>query len=151
MHLNILAFDFDGTLAEDGRIAEATYQKLEQARAAGFRLLLVTGRILTSMTMDSRMNEFFEAIVAEDGAVVYFPQRDRTTLPFGHLTPEILKRLNLLGIPLEHGLAIVASHVPHDLPIAEVLRDVGGGAALEYNRGAVMVMPPGATKGTGLQ
>ncbi len=31
MHLNILAFDFDGTLAEDGYIAEATYQRLEQA------------------------------------------------------------------------------------------------------------------------
>ena len=95
--------------------------------------------------------ELYDAIVAEDGAVVYFPRRDIVVLPFGHLDPALLQRFATLNIPLERGMAIVVTHVPHDAAILDVLRELGGGATVEYNRGTVMVLPPGATKGTGLQ
>src|SRR5690606_12702232 len=95
--------------------------------------------------------ETFDAIVAEDGAVVCFPHRDIVTLPFGRLPDELRRRLDVLPIPLERGLAIVATRIPHDQVVFDLLRATGGGATVEYNRGAVMVLPPGATKGTGLQ
>ena len=92
----------------------------------------------------------FEAIVAENGAVVYFPRRDVVILPFGRLAPALLRSLEDLKVPLKQGIAIAATHVPHDETILKALRETGGGATIEYNRGAVMMLPDGATKGTGL-
>lgn len=151
MHLTVLACDLDGTLADHGHIAPETWEALRHAKNAGLALLLVTGRTLQTFAPEGPYAELFEAIIAEDGAVVYFPRRDDVVLPFGHLAPALLRRLEDRGVPFERGMAIAATHVPHDEAILAVLRELGGGASVEYNRGAVMVLPPGATKGTGLQ
>ena len=150
MHLNVLACDLDGTLAEDGEVAAETWNMLRRAKTAGLNIILVTGRTMDSFVSEGPYTEVFEAIVAENGAVVYFPRRDVIVLPFGRLAPELLRRLEELKVPLERGIAIAATHVPHDKTILEALRETGGGAAVEYNRGAVMLLPYGATKGTGL-
>jgi haloacid dehalogenase-like hydrolase/Helicase HerA, central domain len=81
---------------------------------------------------------------------VYFPRQDIVMLPFGHLSASLIEHLEALSIPLERGMAIVATRAPHDVAVLDVLRASGGGATVEYNRGAVMVLPAGATKGTGL-
>jgi hydroxymethylpyrimidine pyrophosphatase-like HAD family hydrolase len=150
MHLTILVCDLDGTLAEDGVVAAPTWDALRAARDQGMTLMLATGRTLHSFTPDGPFAELFQAIVAEDGAVVYFPRQDAVHLPFGQLPLELRERIIALHLPLEYGMAIVATHTPHDGPILDLLRGFGGGATIEYNRGAVMVLPPGATKGTGL-
>jgi len=149
-HLIVLATDFDGTLAMNGHVTPETWEMLRQAKTAGLSVVLVTGRTLESFITEGPFHELCEAVVAENGAIVYFPRRDIVTFPFGRLTPAVLQRLDSLGIPLERGMAIVATTVPHDEAILDVLREVGGGATVEYNRGAVMVLPLGATKGTGL-
>jgi len=150
-HLFILATDLDGTLAENGWVAPETWEMLRKGKTNGLSIILVTGRALETFITNGPFNELCEAIVAENGAIVYFPRRDTIAFPFGRLTPAVLQRLDSLEIPLERGMAIVATHVPHDAAILDVLRSVGGGATVEYNRGAVMVLPLGATKGTGLQ
>jgi hydroxymethylpyrimidine pyrophosphatase-like HAD family hydrolase len=151
MHVMTLACDLDGTLTDNGVISPAIWAQLGRAKVIGWRLLLVTGRLFDTFTYNGPFVETFDAIIAEDGAVVYFPHRDIVTLPFGQLPDQLRVRLDALSISLEHGRAIVATHIPHDRAVLEVLRDTGGGATVEYNRGAVMVLPPGATKGTGLQ
>ncbi|MFQ3661352.1 MAG: HAD hydrolase family protein [Chloroflexaceae bacterium] len=151
MHIMTLACDLDGTLAEHGQVAPETWGLLQRLKGVNWTLILVTGRTLKTFAPHGPFAEVFDAIVAEDGAVVYFPHRDIVTLPFGRLNPALIERLSVTGIPLERGLAIVATHTPHDLVVLQVLRDVAGGATVEYNRGAVMVLPPGATKGTGLR
>jgi hydroxymethylpyrimidine pyrophosphatase-like HAD family hydrolase len=150
-HLRILACDLDGTLTSGDTIAPETWEALRRAKRAGMAILLATGRRLETFDAKGLFAELCEAIVAEDGAVVYFPRLDRTVLPFGRLHPALLQRLAALSIPMAYGQALVATYVPHDGPILEVLRQIGGGAVVEYNRGAVMVLPPGATKGTGVQ
>ncbi len=151
MHLKVLACDLDGTLAEEGRVSAATWQRLRQAREADRALVLVTGRRLETFEGTGPFAELFEAIVAENGAAVYFPRSDSVLLPFGQVAPEVVRRLEALAVPLERGTAIVATWVPHDEVVSLVLRETGGSASVEYNKGAVMVLPPGATKGTGLQ
>jgi hydroxymethylpyrimidine pyrophosphatase-like HAD family hydrolase len=146
----VLATDFDGTLALNGHVNSETWEMLRQAKNAGLYVILVTGRTLESFITEGPFNELCEAVVAENGAIVYFPRRDIIAFPFGRLTPAVLQRLDGLEVPLERGMAIVATTVPHDEAILDVLREVGGGATVEYNRGAVMVLPLGATKGTGL-
>lgn len=150
MRLRVLALDLDGTIAENGVVAAETWKVLRQAKAAGMALLLVTGRTLDSFASGGPFAEVFEAIIAEDGAVVYFPRNDSVMLPFGRVSPEVRKRLEALDVPLERGSAIDSTRVPHDERVLQVLRETGGGATVEYNKGAVMVLPPGATKGTGL-
>ncbi len=151
MHLNVLACDLDGTLAEHGEVAAETWEVLRRARLAGLVIILVTGRTLANLPDHDLFAELCEAIVSENGAAIYFPRRDAVELPFGRLSPMLLKSLQAIEIPLERGMAIAATHVPYDREILKVLHYAGGGATVEYNRGAVMVLPPGATKGTGLR
>lgn len=150
MHLTVLACDLDGTLAENNEVAPETWEMLRQARLAGLVIILVTGRIMAELPAHEAFAELCEAIVSENGAAIYFPRRDAVVLPFGRLPPLFLQSLQALELPLQRGLAIVATYTPHDRAILKVLHYVGGGATVEYNRGAVMVLPPGATKGTGL-
>jgi len=44
-----LAADYDGALAKDGRVDDATLAALERLRASGRSLLLVTGRRLDDL------------------------------------------------------------------------------------------------------
>ena len=150
-HLLVLATDLDGTLAQDSHISTETWKMLKQAKIAGIILILVTGRTLDSFVTDGPFAELCEAIVAENGAVVYFPRREIITMPFGHLDPRVLQRLEMMNVPLERGMAIAATVVPHDEAILRALRESKSSANVEYNRDSVMLLPPGATKGTGLR
>ena len=49
MRYRAVATDYDGTIAHDGRVDEATIAALERARDAGVRLILVTGRELSDL------------------------------------------------------------------------------------------------------
>ena len=44
-----LAADYDGTLAHDGRVDDATLNALKRLRESGRRLILVTGRELPDL------------------------------------------------------------------------------------------------------
>jgi hypothetical protein len=72
-------------------------------------MILVTGRVLDSFLTSGPYDELFAAIVAEDGAVVRFPNRDETAMPFGGLPPEVMARIMALDVPLEQGQAILAT------------------------------------------
>ena len=83
--LRALACDYDGTLAEHDKIAPATLEALQRARAAGMRLLLVTGRTLFELTRVCKHLDVFDAVVAENGAVTarWSPRRPARRTSFG--------------------------------------------------------------------
>jgi hydroxymethylpyrimidine pyrophosphatase-like HAD family hydrolase/CheY-like chemotaxis protein len=163
-YLKILACDLDGTIAERGQIPPKTWESLFQPLrdTSSLSIILVTSSTLENYTagMDrpgtdgapvSPMVPCCRAIVAENGAVVYFPQRDVVTMPFGRLPPVVLQRLENLDVPLERGKAIVTTRKPHDEAILKLLEQMDDGITVEYNQHAAMVLPPGVTKGTGLR
>jgi hydroxymethylpyrimidine pyrophosphatase-like HAD family hydrolase/DNA-binding response OmpR family regulator len=149
-HLVLLACDLDGTLAENGKVAPETWEALRAARLGGLALVLVTGRTLDSFIPDFPCSEICEAIVAENGAVLFYPRRDSLSLPFGQLDTKLINRIESLGIPLERGIAIAATRVPHDKAVLNMLRESRSSATVEYNHEALMLLPPGATKASGL-
>ncbi len=151
MYLKILACDLDGTLAHNGIVAPETWKALRKARDKGLTLMLVTGRSLDTFSADGLFAELFEAIVAEDGAAVYFTRNNEVNLPFGRLDQEVIQQLEQRQIPFEKGTAIISSWMPQIDEIEQVLHETGRSATIEYNKGAGMVLPPGATKGTGLR
>ncbi len=150
MYRRVLAFDFDGTLALNGDVSPEVETALEQCRASGHVLFLVTGRRFETLVL-GRLGELFSGIVWENGAVLSHTASGETYLPFGQLDPRLLKAMEDAGIPFERGLAIAATWTPHDQALWRILSTHGGTTSMEYNKGAVMVLPPGATKGSGLE
>src|ERR1035438_4782357 len=68
-----LATDYDGTLAENGRVAESTIKALESLRRSGRSIILVTGRELPQLLEVFDRTDLFDWIVAENGALLYHP------------------------------------------------------------------------------
>jgi hypothetical protein len=150
VHLTVFACDFDGTLADEGQVDPATWDALRAARMAGMVHILVTGRALDSIIGSGPFEELFEAIVAENGAVVQLTRRNKVALPFGALDARLVQQWHAMDLPMEWGLAIAATVKPHDEVLLRTLRTSRACATVVYNRNAAMFLPPGATKGSGL-
>lgn len=68
-----LATDYDGTLASQGRVDDATLAALERLRASGRKLIMVTGRELNDLLHVFPQIDLFDHVVAENGALLYRP------------------------------------------------------------------------------
>jgi HAD superfamily hydrolase (TIGR01484 family) len=150
MYRRIMAFDFDGTLAVNGDVPPELESALARCRDSGHVLFLVTGRRYETVQL-GYLGSLFAGIVWENGAVLSHTASGETYLPFGQLDARLLKAIEAAGIPFERGLAIAATWTPHDQALWRILSSHGGSTSVEYNKGAVMVLPPGATKGSGLE
>jgi HAD superfamily hydrolase (TIGR01484 family) len=73
MRYQVLATDYDGTLAKDGSVDDQTIAALKRFLATGRRLLMITGRELPELLEVFPHPELFEWIVAENGGLLYRP------------------------------------------------------------------------------
>ncbi|WP_329425374.1 HAD family hydrolase [Streptosporangium sp. NBC_01495] len=151
MRYHVLACDYDGTLAADGRVDDDTLDALERLARSGRRLVMVTGREIESLTRDFARLDLFDLVVAENGAVLYHPdEQESSTL--AEAPPEALvERLRELDVePLSVGSVIVATSEPHPETVLNAIRELGLEMQVIFNKGAVMVLPSGVNKATGL-
>ena len=65
-----LATDYDGTLAQHGSVDDRTCKALEEVRASGRKLIMVTGRDLPDLERVFERFDLFDLIVAENGALL---------------------------------------------------------------------------------
>ena len=150
MYRRVLAFDYDGTLAENGRVPLTLQSRLKQLHLLGYALFLVTGRQYETVEL-GELQDVFAGIVWENGAVLQHILSEEIYLPFGHLDTRLIKALERAGVPLDHGLAIVSTWVEHETTVWQVLSETGSDAVIVHNKGALMILPPGAAKGSGLE
>ena len=68
MYFVALATDYDGTLAEDGLVAEETIAALRSFRQSGRKLILVSGRELPDLRRVFPHLDLFDAAVVENRA-----------------------------------------------------------------------------------
>jgi HAD superfamily hydrolase (TIGR01484 family) len=147
-----LVCDYDGTIASEGRVDDQTHQALERLRASGRKLLLVTGRELDDLMATFPHLHLFDRIVAENGALVYAPETRETELLADAPSEEFVQELRRRGVaPLSVGRVIVATWKPNDPIVLQVIRDMGLELQVIFNKGAVMVLPSGVNKATGLR
>src|SRR5204863_5088833 len=98
MRFHVLATDYDGTIAHHGLVDGPTQEALARARASGRKLILVTGRELADLQRTFPDVELFDAIVAENGALIHQPST-RSTRLLGEKPPEaFVHRLRELGV-----------------------------------------------------
>jgi hydroxymethylpyrimidine pyrophosphatase-like HAD family hydrolase len=151
MRYRVLAADYDGTLARDGRIAEPTWAALRRLCDSGRKLVMVTGRRLEDVLPLIHEPELFAQIIAENGALLYRPASQEIRILAEPPPPRFVAELRARAIdPLVTGRVIVASWEPHQDTILPLIRDLGLALQVIFNRGAVMVLPSGVNKATGL-
>ena len=96
--------------------------------------------------------DLFDRVVAENGALLYRPStREEKTL--AERPPEEFTR-ELINEGLERvsvGRVIVATWQPYEETAVEVIRDLGLELQVIFNKGAVMILPSGVNKATGLR
>lgn len=152
MHFLALATDYDGTLATDGQVDETTLAALQRLRESGRKLLLVSGRRLEDLCTVFPQVDLFDCVVVENGALLYNPTT-KTEQVLGDRPPEALMQvLQLQNVqPLEVGRVIVSTWEAHQRTVLQAIRDLGLALQIILNKGAVMILPTGVNKASGLR
>lgn len=146
-----LAADYDGTLASAGTVDTDTIQAIERLVASGRKLILVTGRVLPEILEIFPQISLCERVVAENGAVLYRPATKEITLLAPPPPPAFLEEVQRRKVEhLTLGNSIVATRVPYETVILDIIRDLGLELRIIFNKGAVMVLSHGINKATGL-
>jgi hydroxymethylpyrimidine pyrophosphatase-like HAD family hydrolase len=147
-----LAVDYDGTAASHDELADSARLAIDRLRASGRRIILVTGRRVEDLLRVCPAIGSFDLVVAENGAVVYDPWR-REEIVFGLPVPDrFVDRLRERSVaPIEVGKVLIATREPHGAVVFDVIRELGLELQVIANRSAIMVLPAGINKATGLK
>lgn len=147
-----LACDYDETLAATGQVDSPTVSALLRLKESGAKLFLVTGRQLGDLLEIFPEVHLFDSVVAENGAVLYWPS-NRQTRSLADRPPEsFVKMLRERGVrPLAAGRSIVATVQQHRGVVSRTIAEMGLDLAIIFNRESLMVLPRGVNKATGLK
>lgn len=173
MPYSLLATDYDGTLAKDGRVEQSTLEALERWRQTGRSLVMVTGRQLDDLMRVCSCLDLFEYVIAENGALLYEPASQQEMLLAEPPPPELAETLRDRIAGLDHafeassefsklihteniaavgeGRVVVATWLPHLETVHTLLEELRLDSSIILNKEAVMVLPKGVDKATGLE
>lgn len=150
MKFRVLALDYDGTIAQDGMLDPTVKAAIMEARARGIVVILVTGRILDDLKQLVGDLGFFDAVVAENGAVLSFLSGHSRLI--GQPPPAVfVEELRRRQIGFTLGQCVVESDAGSAPRILAVLRELELPLLLLFNRSRLMVLPQGVSKGIGLR
>lgn len=152
MRYQVLATDYDGTLADQGRVAGPVIEKIRQLQATGRRAVLVTGREMRDLVIVFPSYTIFDYIIAENGALIHETATGKEQLLGPPPDPFFVEALEKQGVhPLSAGKVIIATWVPYEQVVLDTIRNSGTERQVIFNKGAVMILPPGINKATGLR
>ena len=145
----VAAVDVDGTLTSGGRVSVEALDAIDRARRNGLRVVLVTGRIGAELAAEfPHIADHVDALVLENGAVVV---TDGRTHPQAAPVDRVLDdALAERAVPFRRGEVLLAIDGEHTATVVEVIGMLGLDCQIVRNRAALMVLPAGVTKGTGL-
>lgn len=152
MRFQVLATDYDGTIATDGRVEEPVWTAIGRLRDLGRKTILVTGRDFEDLQVVCPNLNVFDRVVAENGAVLFNPATKQIRT-LAHAPPKsFAERLQARGVhPLAIGHVILATLRPWENVLLETIRDLGLELQVIFNQESVMVLPSGVNKATGLR
>ncbi len=145
----VIAVDLDGTLASDGRLSPQAVEAVDQARQKGQTVVLVTGRIGAELQAEfPHIADHFDALVLENGAVMVV--KGHMCALAESVDSALDDALAECGVPFRRGEVLVAIDGKHAATVVEVIGELGLDCQVVRNRTALMVLPAGVTKGSGL-
>lgn len=150
MKFGVLALDFDGTIAEQGRVRGDVRDALAEVRERGIAIVLATGRILEDLRDAAGDLSFADAVVAENGAVVALHGATPRLL-CREASPAFMRALARSGVSFRSGRCVVEADAADAARLLPVIRSLELPLVLTFNRGRVMALPPGICKSAGLR
>ena len=151
MNASALALDYDGTIASGDALHPAVRAAIAEARTSGLTVLLVTGRILDELRRVAGDLHFVDVVVAESGAVVYFPHTNHSTRVAPPLSPSLTDELRRIGVRHQAGQCLLDASADDAPRILAAIRALEVPYVLLFNRSRVMTLPQGVSKATGLR
>ncbi|HEX3408190.1 MAG TPA: HAD-IIB family hydrolase [Caulobacteraceae bacterium] len=149
--IRALATDYDGTLASHGEVADATLAALERLKASGRQLIMVTGRELPDLRRVFGHLALFDAVVAENGALLWRPASGEERQLAAAAPAALVQALRAAGVqPLAVGRSIVATADEYAPIVEQAIRDLGLDWRTILNKDSVMSLPAGVDKASGL-
>lgn len=145
----LLASDFDGTLAMHGVLEEPALEAIIRWREAGGRFAIVTGRTLDDLFGHFEHQKLLDAVVAEDGAVVWDARTGATQALAPSPPVDFVADLQRAGVPVIAGKVTLYTVKPHEDEVLAAIRRHGLEHHIVFNWDAVMILPPGINKATG--
>jgi hydroxymethylpyrimidine pyrophosphatase-like HAD family hydrolase len=114
-------------------------------------LILVSGRELDDLRAICPRLDLFARVVAENGGVLYRPDRGEKRLLAPPPPPAFVEALRKYGMHhFSVSETLVATMKPNERIALEAIRDLGLDLHVVFNGDAVMILAPGVTKATGL-
>jgi hydroxymethylpyrimidine pyrophosphatase-like HAD family hydrolase/energy-coupling factor transporter ATP-binding protein EcfA2 len=151
MRYYVLACDYDDTLASQGRVDEEVVAALKRVKSSGRKLIMVTGRELSNIIHLFPHLDLFDRVVVENGALLYRPDTPEEKLLGEAPNPQLIELLHQRGVsPLGVGHVIVATREPYEKIALETIHELGLELQVIFNKGAVMILPSGLNKASGL-
>ena len=150
MKFSVLALDFDGTIAQNDVLDPGVRQAISELRSQGIVVVIVTGRILEDLRRAVSDLHFVDAIVAENGAVIEFPDSGYSTTFGAPPPPLLLDELRREGIVFATGRTIVDASAKDAPRILAIVQRLELPLMLAFNRSRVMVLPQAISKATGI-
>jgi hydroxymethylpyrimidine pyrophosphatase-like HAD family hydrolase len=146
-----LATDYDGTLAHDSHVSEEALTAIQRLKESGRKVLLVTGREMPELISVFPEYKLCDCVVAENGALLVWPGEGKEEV-LGEPPPEtFLHEIVHRGVkPFSVGKVIFATWRPQETIVLDVIQTLGLEYQIIFNKRAVMVLPSGINKATGL-
>lgn len=152
MYFMALAVDYDGTLASNGKVRAETIESLIKLKGSGRKLIMVTGRELDELKDIFNRLDLFDLVVAENGALIYSPQTESKLLISPAPPQEFIDKIKeKIPKPLSIGEVIIATFEPNEKIALDLIKEMQLDLDIIFNKGAVMILPSGVNKATGLQ
>src|ERR1700736_1287566 len=125
---------------------------MHRFRESGRKLVLVTGRRLGEL-MDTfpELDASFDMVVAENGALLYLPGTKEEKVLSEAPPPQFVEALQRRRVsPLALGHVIVATLEPEKEKVLDAIQELGLELQVIFNKGALMILPSGVNKASGL-
>jgi HAD superfamily hydrolase (TIGR01484 family) len=152
MRYLVLVSDYDGTIATGGHAEPATLAAIERLRGSGRRAILLSGRRLDDLLSVFPRPRLFDYVVAENGALVYETRTGEQTLLGKPPPAEFVQRLKeLTNNSIEAGKVILSTWLPHHSAVLQAIQEMGLELQIVFNKAAVMVLPAGINKASGME
>ncbi len=150
MRFKVLALDYDGTIAQKDALHPEIRLAINEARREGIVVIFVTGQNLKDLRRKAGDLKFIDAVVAENGAVLFFPDKDRL-IPLGQPPPSVLiEELRRRGIHHVTGECVVEADARHAHSVLDIIRGLELPLVIMFNRSRLMILPQSISKATGL-
>jgi len=152
MQYQALATDYDGTLAHDSHVDDETLAALRRFKESGRKVILVTGREMPELESVFPELTVCDAIVAENGGLLCWPGKQCEEVLAEPVPTEFVDEMVRRGVnPFSVGKVIFATWRPHESVVLEVIQSLGIEYHIVFNKRAVMVLPSGINKASGLK